>query len=299
MPLVSAFRACCVCLLFFSTAKLHAQIKVASFSTVLSEIAQKVGGKNVMVTSLIKPGQDPHEYQLTPGDLSAATASDLVLLSGKGMEATYLRNLRDALPKRVQVLVVGDQIPGLTKAAEEGKEEGTEATDDPHWWNSIAETERATLVVRDALARLDGQHAADYQAGAAAYLSSLKELDAWVKRKVAELPRDRRILVTSHDAFQYFAKDYGFQIDSIEGLTTDQEPSVSHVTAIIAEIKKEGVKAIFLENTLNPKVSVEITRESGATIGGSLYADGLGPGEGETYAGMLRHNVSTIVDALK
>jgi zinc/manganese transport system substrate-binding protein len=153
--------------------------------------------------------------------------------------------------------------------------------------------------VRDALARLDGQHAADYQAGATAYLSLLKELDSWVKRKVAELPRDRRILVTSHDAFQYFAKDYGFQIDSIEGLTTDQEPSVSHVTAIIAEIKKQGVKAIFLENTLNPKVSVEITRESGAKIGGSLYADGLGPGEGETYDGMLRHNVITIVDALK
>ena len=134
---------------------------------------------------------------------------------------------------------------------------------------------------------------------ATAYLSLLKELDSWVKRKVAELPRDRRILVTSHDAFQYFAKDYGFQIDSIEGLTTDQEPSVSHVTAIIAEIKKQGVKAIFLENTLNPKVSVEITRESGAKIGGSLYADGLGPGDGETYEGMFRHNVTTIVDALK
>ena len=105
--------------------------------------------------------------------------------------------------------------------------------------------------------------------------------------------------MTSHDAFQYFAKEYGFQIDSIEGLTTDQEPSVSHVSALIAEIKKQGVKAIFLENTLNPKVSAEITRESGARIGGTLYADGLGPGEGETYTGMTRHNVNTIVDALK
>jgi zinc/manganese transport system substrate-binding protein len=299
MGLQSAFRILCVCFLFSSTAKLQAEIKVASFSTVLSEIAQKLGGKDVAVTSLIKPGQDPHEYQLTPGDLSAAAASDLVLLSGKGMEVTYLRNLRDALPKRVQVLAVGDQIPSLTKGAEEGKEADKETTQDPHWWNSISETERATMVVRDAFSRLDGQHAADYQAAATAYLTALKELDSWVKRKVAELPRDRRILVTSHDAFQYFAKDYGFQIDSIEGLTTDQEPSVSHVTALIAEIRKQGVKAIFLENTLNPKVSVEITRESGAKIGGSLYADGLGPGDGETYAGMFQHNVTTIVDALK
>jgi zinc/manganese transport system substrate-binding protein len=299
MGLHSAFKIFCVCFLLFSTAKLQAQIKVASFSTVLSEIADKVGGNDVAVTSLIKPGQDPHEYQMTPGDLSAAAASDLVLLSGKGMEAAYLGNLRDALPKRVQVLAVGDQIPSLSKGADEGKEAEKETTEDPHWWNSISETERATMVVRDALIRLDEQHTADYQAGATAYLTALKELDSWVKRKVAELPRNQRKLVSSHDAFQYFAKDYGFQIDSIEGLTTDQEPSVSHVTALIAEIKKEGVKAIFLENTLNPKVSVEITRESGAKIGGSLYADGLGPGDGETYVGMFQHNVTTIVDALK
>lgn len=299
MGAYSVFRAFCVCFLVLSAAKVQAEIKVASFSTVLSEIAQKVGGKNVAVTSLIKPGQDPHEYQLTPGDLSAAAASDLVLLSGKGMELTYLTNLRDALPKRVQVLAVGDQLPSLGKVADEGKEGEKEGMQDPHWWNSVSETEKATIVVRDALIRLDAQQTADYQAGAQAYLAGLKELDSWVKRKIAELPRNRRKLVTSHDAFQYFAKDYGFQIDSIEGLTTDQEPSVSHVTALVAEIKKQGVKAIFLENTLNPKVSVEITRESGAQIGGSLYADGLGPGEGETYAGMFRHNVKTIVDALK
>jgi zinc/manganese transport system substrate-binding protein len=215
------------------------------------------------------------------------------------MEETYLRNLRDTLPKRVQMLEVGDQLPGLTKGMDEGKEAQKATMEDPHWWNSVLETEKATALVRDALIRLDGLHIADYQAGASAYLAELKELDSWAKRKIAELPRNQRKLVTSHDAFQYFAKDYGFQIDSIEGLTTEQEPSVSHVTALIAEIKKEGVKAIFLENTLNPKVSIEITRESGAKIGGTLYADGLGPGEGETYAGMIRHNVNTIVDALK
>jgi zinc/manganese transport system substrate-binding protein len=295
----STLRAVSLCFLLFSTAKLYAEIKVASFSTVLSEIAQKVGGNNVAVTSLIKPGQDPHEYQLTPGDLTAAAAADLVLLSGKGMEETYLRNLRDTLPKQVQMLEVGDQLPGLTKGTDEGKEAQKETMEDPHWWNSVLETEKATALVRDALIRLDGLHAADFQAGASAYLAELKELDSWAKRKIAELPRNQRKLVTSHDAFQYFAKDYGFQIDSIEGLTTEQEPSVSHVTALIAEIKKEGVKAIFLENTLNPKVSIEITRESGAKIGGTLYADGLGPGEGETYAGMIQHNVNTIVDALK
>jgi zinc/manganese transport system substrate-binding protein len=299
MAFPSACRALLLWVFALLTVPLKAEIKVASFSTVLSEITQKVGGKNVAVTSLIKPGQDPHEYQLTPGDLTAATAADLVLLSGKGMEASYLENLRDALPKRVEVLAVGEELPGLGKGAVEEKEASTQVGEDPHWWNSVSEAERATAIVRDAVIRLDTAHTADYQAGAQAYLTELKELDLWAKRKIAELPRDRRKLVTSHDAFQYFAKEYGFQIDSIEGLTTDQEPSVSHVSALIAEIKQQGVKAIFLENTLNPKVSAEITRESGAKIGGTLYADGLGPGEGETYAGMIRHNVNTIVDALK
>jgi len=209
--------------LAFSTIQLKAEIKVASFSTVLSEITQKVGGKDVTVTSLIKPGQDPHEYQLTPGDLTAATAADLVLLSGKGMEATYLNNLRDSLPKRVEVLAVGDQLPGLGKVAGGEKGGSAEATD-PHWWNSVSEVEKATALVRDELTHLDSAHTADYQAGAQAYLSELKDLDLWAKRKIAELPRDQRKLVTSHDAFQYFAREFGFQIDSIEGLTTDQEP---------------------------------------------------------------------------
>jgi zinc/manganese transport system substrate-binding protein len=297
MGLRSACQALLFCFVMVSAVKAEAEIKVASFSTILSEIAQKVGGKNVVVTALIKPGQDPHEYQLTPGDLTAATASDLVLLSGKGLES-YLENLRDALPQRVQVLAVGDQLPGLTRVGGEGSDQ-KRTTEDPHWWNSVLQVEKATAIVRDALVQLDGQHATDYQAGAEAYLIELKDLDSWSKRKIAELPRDRRKLVTSHDAFQYFANDYGFQIDSIEGLTTDQEPSVSHVSAMIEEIKKQGVKAIFLENALNPKVSVEITRESGAKIGGTLYADGLGPGDGETYAGMVRHNVNTIVDALR
>jgi zinc/manganese transport system substrate-binding protein len=299
MALPSASRALLVCLFALLAVPLKAEIKVASFSTVLSEITQKAGGKDVTVTSLIKPGQDPHEYQLTPGDLTAATGADLVLLSGKGMEASYLGNLRDALPKQVEVLAVGEELPGLGKGAVDEKEAAKQATEDPHWWNSVSEVEKATAIVRDALIRLDPAHTANYQAGAQAYLAELKELDLWAKRKIAELPRDRRKLVTSHDAFQYFAKEYGFQIDSIEGLTTDQEPSVSHVSALIAEIKRQGVKAIFLENTLNPKVSAEITRESGAKIGGTLYADGLGPGEGETYAGVIRHNVNTIVDALK
>ena len=129
--------------------------------------------------------------------------------------------------------------------------------------------------------------------------TTLEELKGWVKRKVAELPRDKRKLVTSHDAFQYFARDYGFKIYAIEGVSTQDEPSNKKVGQIIDTIKKQGVKAIFFESIENPKVLKEITRETGAAVGGTLYADGLGEGAEGTYNGMMRHNVTTIVEALK
>ena len=151
----------------------------------------------------------------------------------------------------------------------------------------------------DELIKLDPANRADYESNAKAYLAKLGELDQWAKRKVAELPRDKRKLVTSHDAFQYLAKDYGFRVYAIEGVSTETEPSNRHIAELIDEIKKQQVKAIFLENTLNPKVTVEITKETGAKIGGTLYADGLGEGDGSTYDGMIRHNITTIVDALK
>ena len=147
--------------------------------------------------------------------------------------------------------------------------------------------------------KLDPADKADFEANANGYLAKLDALENWVKRKVAELPRDKRKLITSHDAFQYFARDYGFTIGAIEGISPETEASNKHVSELIDDIRKQGVKAIFVENTLNPKVTTEITRETGAKIGGTLYPDGLGAGDASTYEGMMKHNVSTIVDALK
>jgi zinc/manganese transport system substrate-binding protein len=171
--------------------------------------------------------------------------------------------------------------------------------EDPHWWHSVANVKQATKTIRDELIKLDPADKADFAKNANAYLAKLEELDGWVKRKVAELPRDQRKLVTSHDAFQYFARDYGFKIEAIEGVSTETEPSNRHVSELIDDIQRQGVKAIFLESTLNPKVTTQITRETGAKIGGSLYPDGLGAGDASTYEGMMKQNVSTIVDALK
>jgi zinc/manganese transport system substrate-binding protein len=273
------------------------KLVIASFSTILTEVAQKVGGQEVTVTGLIQPGQDPHEFQLSPSDLQAVSGARLVLTSGKNLEH-YFNNLRDAT--KADLLPVGDKLPSLKMQAGDDEKTGKSGfVEDPHWWNSVPNVEKATFIVRDELVKLDPPHADEYRANANSYANQLEQLNSWVKQKIAELPRDQRKLVTSHDAFQYFAKEYGFKIYSIEGLSTEDEPSLRHVSDLIDQIRKQHVKAIFLESALNPKVSVEITRESGAKTGGTLYADGLGTGDGATYEGMIKHNVSTIVDALK
>jgi len=275
-------------------------LQVASFSTVLTEIAQQVGGTHVTVAGLVKPGQDPHEYQPTPADLQQAASAKLILLSGKHLE-NYLEKVQQATGGKAEALAVGDSLPTLKMKAEEDDSSKSAGgmIEDPHWWNSVANVERATDIVRDEFIKLDPANKADYEANARAYQEKLKTLAEWAKRTIADLPRDKRKLVTSHDAFQYFARDYGFRIYAIEGVSTETEPSNRHVAELIEQIKKQGVKAIFLESTLNPKVSSEITKETGAKIGGTLYADGLGDGDGATYDGMIRHNVTTIVNALQ
>ena len=294
-----------MCGLFFTLPASGANVlKVASFSTVLTEIAEQVGGNHVSVAGLVKLGQDPHEYQPTPDDLRQVADANLILLSGKHLEH-YLDKVQQATGGKAGSLSVGDMLPNLKMKADPDEPQADAAADrngmidDPHWWNSVANVEKATAIVRDELIKLDPANRADYERNAKAYSAKLGELDQWAKRKVAELPRDRRKLVTSHDAFQYLAKDYGFRVYAIEGVSTETEPSDRHIAELIDEIRKQQVKAIFLESTLNPKVTMEIIKETGAKIGGTLYADGLGEGDGSTYDGMVRHNIATIVDALK
>ena len=269
-------------------------VKVVSFSSILTEIATDVGGNAVTVAGLVKPSMDPHEYEPTPGDLKQVGDAQLILASGKNIEH-YLGKLQAGAGAGAVIVKVGDKFPSLEMKAEEGGG----VILDPHWWHDVTNVEKATKIVRDALIQVDPANKALFTRNAAASLAKLAALDEWVKQKVAELPRDKRELVTSHDAFQYFARRYGFKIYAIEGISTEREASAKQVDELINTIKQEGVKAIFLEDKLNPKVSSEITRETGAKIGGTLYADGLGAGEGSTYEGMVKHNVGTIVEALK
>ncbi len=277
------------------TARGAEPIRISSFSTVLTEIAQQVGGDRVAVTPHVKVGVDPHEYEPKPEDLKIVGDAQLILLTAKHMEG-YVGKLKEATGAKGRLLEVGDGFSSLLMKSE--KDPG-KTMEDPHWWHSIANVQKAVKIVRDAVSEISPADKAQFTANAAKYTTELDGLQKWARTKMSELPRDKRKLVTSHDAFQYFAHDFGFAIYPIEGVSTEDQPSSKNVADLIETIKAQRVKAIFLENIENPKVLTEITKESGAKVGGTLYSDGLGEGEASTYVGMYKHNVSTIVDALK
>lgn len=285
-------RALIFILLTAALTAARADLKVASLSTITTDLARQVGGSNVSVSGIIKPGIDPHEFEPTPGDVKTVADADLVLYTGKGLEG-YLTKLEEGAGGSNKFVNLGKDIPSLTMT-EDGK-----SVEDPHWWHSVANMKLATRVVAEAFEKADRSHAESYRKNESAYLSSLDELQRWIRVKLTELPRERRKLVTSHDSLGYFAHDYGFTIYPVKGISTSEDPSSQHVKEIIGVIKNQGVKAVFFETIENPRAVTQISSESGTQTGGTLYSDGLGETEASTYESMMRHNVETIVDGLK
>jgi zinc/manganese transport system substrate-binding protein len=270
----------------------RADLTVASLSTITTDLAKNIGGTHVKIEAIIKPGIDPHEFEPTPSDVKRVAKADLVLFTGKGMEG-FLTKLEEAAGVTGKFVNVGEAVPSLTMT-EEGRK-----VEDPHWWHSVENMKRATRLVSDRFEQADPSNREYYSNREKEYLAALNELQRWSRVKVAELPSSRRKLVTSHDALQYFARDYGFTILPVKGISTGEEPSSQHVKEIIGLIRSQGVKAVFFESIENSRAVNQIAAETGARTGGVLYSDGLGDTEASTYDSMMRHNVSTIVDGLK
>ncbi len=284
-------------------------LRIVTLNTVLTEIAREVAGENATVTGLVQPGVDPHEYEPSPADIKSLVEADLVLASGLHLEG-YLERLVSGAGARGRIVYVGDAVPVVLTlpvapapagpnppAARSGS--GDEL--DPHWWHSIGNVLFATDLVRGECTRLRPALAASYARNAQAYEERLFTLQSWAAREIATLPPARRQLVTSHDAFGYFARDFGFTIHSINGYSTDGEPDARHVAELIDLIRREKIKAVFAESTVNPKLVGSLLGAGGVRLGGTLYADGLSAadGDGANYVAMYRHNVRTIIGALR
>ncbi len=294
------------------------KLPVAAITTILGDLARNVGGENVEVVDVIPAGTDPHAFEPAVGDIRKVSDARVVLASGLGFES-FLGDLEKAVGDQSTFVVIGDSIdPIFTEEEDEhgdhadghgepddhhhhehGEADAEGRIADPHWWHSVANAKIAVDVIRDAFIAADPDHATSYTSNAAAYQDQLDQLSKETALRIAELPRDRRLLVTSHDALGYFARDYGFTVHPVQGFSTADQPSSKRVRHLIDDIRAEDIPAIFVESTENPKIITEITRETGAKIGGQLYADGLGETEASTYESMIRHNTNTIVDALK
>lgn len=292
---------------------------VASFS-ILGDLVQRVGGEAVEVTTLIGPGVDAHTYDPAPAELVALEGADLVVENGLGFEP-WLDQFYDSVNPGGQRVVASDGITpresGSLDHADEAhaEEDDHEAEEqaredehdrgsfDPHIWHDVANAVVMVENIRDALIAADPANAALYEANAAQTIADLEALDAWVREQVATLPAERRKLVTSHDTFGYFADAYGFDIvgTALGSLSTEAgDPSARDIALLIAEIGEAGVPAIFAENVANPALMASIAAEAGVTLAPPLYTDALGAEStrGATYDGMIRSNVTTIVQAL-
>jgi zinc/manganese transport system substrate-binding protein len=284
-------------------------LQIASLSTVLTDLAKQVGGDAIEVTPIVKAGMDPHGFEPTVRDVKTMADAQIVLASGMGFEP-YLAKLKTSIGKQTELVIVGDAVNPLMVDAsalctdhghdhDHGHSHAGEKAPDPHWWHSVSNVKTAAKTLRDAFIKADPANRARYEANTKAYLARLDALEKWIRLEVAKVPRKARILVTSHDALGYFADNYAFEVHPVQGISTSEQPSSKQVRALIDTIKADNVKAIFAENIENPKILSEITRETGARLGGTLYADGLGQNEAATYEEMMRHNVSTIVTALQ
>jgi ABC-type Zn uptake system ZnuABC Zn-binding protein ZnuA len=279
---------------------------VASFS-VIGDLVRDVGGDAVQVTTLIGPGVDAHTYDPAPADLVTLEEASVVFENGLGFEPWLDQFFDSAQPAAMRVVVSEGITPRQASAAEAAQDAAAgdeHGQYDPHVWHNVANAIVMVENIRDALVAADPAHAATYEANAAAKIADLKELDAWVREQVATLPPERRKLVTSHDTFGYFADAYGFQIlgTALGSLSTEAgDPSAQQIATLITEIDEAGVPAIFAENVSNPDLMEAIAAEAGVALAPPLYSDALGaPGTpGEHYDGMIRSNVTTIVEALK
>jgi len=261
---------------------------VASFS-ILGDFVRNVGGERVAVTTLVGPNGDAHVYTPSPTDAKKIADAKLVVVNGLGFEGWLPRLVKSSGGKATVVTATQGIAPRKLDSHE-----------DPHAWQSVANAKLYVANIRDALAKADPAGANAYKANAEAYLAKLAVLDDDVKAAVASIPEARRKVISTHDAFGYFAAAYGIEFIAPQGVSTDSEPSAKDIAVIITQLKLSKIPAVFLENIADPRLMRRIAAETGAKIGGTLYSDSLTAenGDAPTYIDMVRHNIKALTSAL-
>jgi zinc/manganese transport system substrate-binding protein len=269
----------------------HAQDRlniVASFS-ILGNFAKNVGGDRVSVTTLVGPNGDVHVYTPAPADAQKIANAKIVIFNGLGLEG-WLPRLVQSAGSRATMITASQ---GITP-----RRLGSDA--DPHAWQSVANAKIYVANIRDALVAADPADAQVFRTNADAYLAKLDALDREVREAIAHIPPERRKVISTHDAFGYFASAYGIEFIAPQGVSTESEASARDIAKIITQVRASKIPAVFLENISDPRLMRRIATETGVRIGGTLYSDSLTgeKGEAPTYIDMVRHNIKALTSAL-
>ncbi|WP_050476782.1 metal ABC transporter substrate-binding protein [Herbaspirillum rhizosphaerae] len=278
---------------------------VASFS-ILGDVVANVGGDRIAVTTLVGPDQDAHVFQPAPDHIKSVARAKLVVINGLGFEGWMERVVQSA-NYRGDIVVASNGIAVRDRISEEHDEHDGHDHDhhhgknDPHAWQNPANIVVYTRNIVAALSKLDPAGAPVYQKNGDTYIAKLNELDRWATQQFAQFPDAKRKVITSHDAFEYFGAHYQVKFLAPQGVSTDSEPSAKEVANLIRQIRKEKIRAVFIENMSSPKLLQQISKEAGVTLGGKLYADALSQADGPapTYLKLMRYNIEQLLAQMK
>lgn len=276
-------------------------LQVVATTGMIADMARHIGGEDVEVQALMGSGVDPHLYRATQGDIGKLRRADLIVYNGLFLEGK-MGEILERLARYQPTFAMGDAVDSERLIHPQGHG----GHPDPHIWFDVALWRDAGEALTARLVELDPGNAADYEARADAYFTELEALHAWVAEQIASIPEKQRVLVTAHDAFSYFGRAYGIEVVGLQGISTATEYGLYDVKRVRELVVDRGVKAVFVESSV-PRKFIESLQEGLAAsghqvdIGGELFSDAMGePGtEAGTYLGMVRHNVNTMVEALR
>ncbi len=275
------------------TSSVH-QVRVVTTTTVFAGMVASVGGDLIEVTSLVPKNGDVHTFEPKPADIRAVAQADLLVMNGLGLDDWLEKTIANASPRGTPLLKLGVDLPGVRLLP--GEAPGTQ---NPHVWLDVKYAQAYVDRIITALRAADPTHADQYQSQGTAYRQRLDELDRWVRDQIASIPKPNRKIVTFHDAFPYYAREYGITIVGVAVQAPGQDPSAGDTAALVKAIRAAGVKAIFSEAQFPAKLVRQLADETGSKVVADLYDDSIGDPPVATYEGVVRWDTQQLVDALK
>lgn len=277
-------------------------IKVMAVESFLADIAQNVAGDRLVIETLIPEGLDPHSFEPTPKDVAKISDSDLLFINGAGFEA-WLENIVENLPPdQIVVTASAGLVSRETEDNRDDSVQGHEHEIDPHFWLDPNLVVTYVENIRDGLTKADPEGAEEYVANSDAYIQQLKELDVYIREKIKAIPGERRLIVTNHESFGYFADRYGFKVVGtiIHSVSSGSTPSAQQLAALVDKMRSSGASAIFMETGSNPQLAEQLSKETGIKVVYDLYTHSISSADGKasSYIDLMKYNVDQMVTAL-